>query len=216
MNLFLLASAGEAIKELVISLERIISLAVNVTIAVAVALLLARWIIDAANLNPFSRLASYIRKPTNELVYRVRSSQFYLPLKRAFGFDPSIIMILIALAILWVLVNSVFGDLFTVMIVFGKSVDAFSFGSPFLGARYLIGTILLAVIFFLLALMTIVFINWIFGFLNNPAYWTLGRIGPLLRIFEFGGIFAGWSFLILWIVLRWFAAPAVYWVFFQA
>jgi len=216
MNLFLLASAGETIRDLVSTLRLIISLAVNVTIAVAVGLLLARWIIDAANLNPFGRIAHFIRQPTNEMIYRARSSQFYLPLKRAFGFDPAILMILVALAILWVLVNGVFSDLFTVMLCLGRSIDAFGSGNPFLGARYLIGTILLAAIFFLLALMTIIFINWIFGFLNNTAYWAMERIGPLLRIFEFGGIFAGWSFLILWIVLSWFAAPAVMWVFFQA
>jgi hypothetical protein len=216
MNLFLLATAGEAIGELVDSLQRIISLAINVTIAIAVALLLVRWLIDAANLNPFGRVAHFLRKPTNEMIYRARSSQFYLPLKRAFGFDPAIIMILIALAILWVLANGVFTNLFTLMLCSGRSVDAFSYGSLFLGARYLIGTILLAAIFFLLTLMTIIFVNWIFGFLNSAAYWALGRIGPLLRIFEFGGIFAGWSFLILWIVLSWFAAPAVYWVFFHA
>jgi hypothetical protein len=216
MNLFLLATAGAAIMELVATLRLIISLAVNVTIAVAVVLLLARWIIDAANLNPFGRIAHYIRQPTNEMIYRARSSQFYLPLKRAFGFDPAIIMILVALAILWVLVNGVFSDLFTVMLCLGRSIDAFGAGNPFLGARYLIGTILLAAIFFLLALMTIIFINWIFGFLNNVAYRAMERLAPLLRIFEFGGIFAGWSFLILWLVLSWFAAPAVMWVFFQA
>lgn len=216
MNLFLLASAGETIRELVSTLQLIIRWAVNVTIAVAVVLLLARWIIDAANLNPFGRIAHYIRQPTNEMIYRVRSSQLYLPLKRAFGFDPAIIMILVALAILWVVVNGVFSDLFQVMRGLGLSIDAFSGGNPFLGGRYLIGTILLAAIFFLLALMTIIFVNWIFGFLNNAAYWAMERIGPLLRIFEFGGIFAGWSFLILWIVLSLFAAPAVMWVFFQA
>ncbi len=216
MNLFLLASAGETIRALVVSLQWIISLAINATIAVVVVLLLARWIIDALNINPFGRISYYIRKPTNEMVYRVRSSQIYLPLKRAFGFDPAVIMILVALAILWVVANGVFGDLFTVMLGSGQTIDAFAAGRPLLGARYLIGTILLAVIFFLLALMTIVFVNWVFGLLDNTAYWALDRIGPLLRIFEFGGIFAGWSFLILWIVLRWFAAPAVTWVFFQA
>lgn len=216
MNFLLLATAGDAIRQLVATLQLIISLAVNVTIGIAVVLLLARWIIDAANLNPFGRLAYYIRKPTNEMIYRARSSQFYLPLKRAFGFDPAIIMILVALAILWVIANSIFSYLFTIMQGLGLTIDAFGGGNPLLGARYLIGTILLAAIFFLLAMMTVIFVNWIFGFLNNAAYWAMGRIGPLLRIFEFGGIFAGWSFLILWIVLSWFAAPAVMWVFFQA
>jgi len=39
------------------------------------------------------------------------------------------------------------------------------------------------------------------------------RISPLLRIFEFGGAFAGFSFLILWLVLS-LAASAVRVVFF--
>lgn len=216
MNLFLLTTAGEWIGWLVDKLRDYISLAIKITIGVTVVLLIARWIIDAANINPFGQLVYYIRKPTNEMVYRVRSSQFYLPLKRALGFDPAIIMILIALAILWMVVTGIFSNLFTVMSGLGQSLDAFSMGSPLLGARYLIGTVLLSVIFFLLALMTIIFVNWIFGFFSKAAYWALNRIGPLLRIFEFGGVFAGWSFIILWIALSWFAAPAVMWVFFQA
>jgi hypothetical protein len=216
MNLFLFATAGESIRWLVLWLQEIISLAINITIGVTVVLLIARWIIDAANINPFGRLVYYVRKPTNEMVYRVRSSQFYLPLKRAFGFDPAIIMILIALAILWMVVNGIFGNLFTLMMGLGQSLDAFALGSPLLGARYLIGTILLGVIFFLLALMTIIFVNWIFGLFNKAAHWAMNRIGPLLRIFEFGGVFAGWSFVILWIALSWFAAPAVMYVFFRA
>jgi hypothetical protein len=216
MNLFLLATAGETIDQLVFNLQYIIRLAINVTIGVTVVLLIARWIIDAANVNPFGRLVYYLRKPTNEMIYRARSSQFYVPLKRAFGFDPAIIMILIALAILWMVVNGIFSNLFTVMLGLGRSLDAFGMGSPLIGARYLIGTILLGVIFFLLALMTIIFVNWIFGFFNRAAHWALSRIGPLLRIFEFGGIFAGWSFVILWIALSWFAAPAVMYVFFNA
>jgi hypothetical protein len=216
MNFFLFAAAGEAIRWLVVWLQTIISLAINITIGVTVVLLIVRWIIDAANINPFGRLAYYVRKPTNEMIYRVRSSQFYLPLKRAFGFDPAVIMILIALAILWMVVNGIFGNLFTVMMGLGQSLDAFTLGSPLLGARYLIGTILLGVIFFLLALMTLIFVNWIFGFFNKAAFWAMNRIGPLLRIFEFGGVFAGWSFVILWIALSWFAAPAVMYVFFRA
>jgi hypothetical protein len=64
--------------------------------------------------------------------------------------------------------------------------------------------------------MTLIFVNWIFGFFNKAANWAMNRIGPLLRIFDFGGVFAGWSFVILWIALSWFAAPAVMYVFFRA
>src|SRR5262245_1162293 len=101
MNLFLLATAGEAINSLVDKLQTYISLAINITLGVTISLLIDRLIGDAANVHPVRRLVYYIREPTNEMIYRARSSQFYLPLKRAFGFDPALIMILIALAILW-------------------------------------------------------------------------------------------------------------------
>ena len=84
-------------------------------------------------------------------------------------------------------------------------------GSVARGVYTLIGTSLLAVIFFLMTLMTIVFINWISGRFNRAAYWSMHRISPL-RIFEFGGAFAGFSFLILWLVLS-LAASAVRAVF---
>lgn len=64
-----------------------------------------------------------------------------------------------------------------------------------------------------MALMTIVFVNWIFGLFRRLAYWSLSRLTPLLRVFEFGGAFAGWSFIILWIALS-FATVAVQGVFF--
>jgi hypothetical protein len=41
----------------------------------------------------------------------------------------------------------------------------------------------------------------------------MNRISPLLRVFEFGGMLSGFSFLILWFVLL-FAASAVRAVFF--
>jgi hypothetical protein len=40
------------------------------------------------------------------------------------------------------------------------------------------------------------------------------RISPLLKVFEFGGALAGFSFVILWIVLS-LAASAVTAVFFR-
>lgn len=213
MNTLLQLSLGQSINQFITLAAGLITLAINLTIGVVVLLLIARWIIDAAGINPFNRLVNALRKPTNEMIYRARSSQFYLPLKRAFNFDPAFIMILIALAILWFVVNGVFSRFFTVLQGLGLSLDAFAGGSPLLGTRYLIGTALLAAIFFLLTLMTLVFINWLFGFFARSSFWALNRIGPLLRIFEFGGVFAGWSFVILWLVLS-LAAGAVQAIFF--
>src|SRR5215813_8668621 len=74
---------------------------INITFGSLVILLLLRCVNYALVSNPFGRLSYYLRKPTNDLVYYVRSSQFYLPLKQALRFDPTYLLVLIALAIVW-------------------------------------------------------------------------------------------------------------------
>jgi hypothetical protein len=186
---------------------------ISITVGALVILLLLRWVSDALGANPFGRLSYYLRKPTNDLVYYVRSSQFYFPLKQALRFDPTYLMVLIAVAIVWYVALSILGYLNTVLRGLGGSLNLLAAGNVTRGVYYLIGTSLLTVIFFLMTLMTIVFINWISGRLNRAAYWSMHRISPLLKIFEFGGALAGFSFLILWIVLS-LAASAVTAVFF--
>jgi hypothetical protein len=186
---------------------------INITVGALVIFLLLRWVNDALGSNPFGRLSYYLRKPTNDLVYYIRSSQFYFPLKQALRFDPTYLLVLIAVAIVWYVALSVIGYLTTVLGGLGGSLNLLAAGNVAGGVKTLIGVSLLAVIFFLMTLMTIVFINWISGRFNRAAYWSLHRISPLLRIFEFGGAFAGFSFLILWLVLS-FAASAVRAVFF--
>src|SRR5262245_31792941 len=186
---------------------------IYITVAVVLIFLLLRWITDTLNSNPFGRLTYYLRKPTNDLFYYVRSSQFYFPLKQALRFDPTYLMVLIAVAIVLYVAWTIIGYLITVLNGLGASLNLLAEGSVARGVYSLIGVSLLAVIFFLMTLMTIVFVNWISGRFNRSAYWSMHRISPLLRIFEFRGIFAGFSFLILWFVLL-FAASAVRVVFF--
>ncbi|HZF38551.1 MAG TPA: hypothetical protein VE715_06995 [Blastocatellia bacterium] len=186
---------------------------INITIGALVILLLLRWVSDALGSNPFGRLSYYLRKPTNDLIYYVRGSQFYFPLKQALRFDPTYLMVLIAVAIVWYVALSIIGYLNTVLRGLGASLNLLAAGIVSRGVYTLIGTSLLAVIFFLMTLMTIIFINWISGSLNRVAYWSMHRISPLLRVFEFGGALAGFSFVILWIVLS-LAASAVTAVFF--
>jgi hypothetical protein len=188
-------------------------LLVKITVGVVILLLLIRWITDALNTNPFGRLIYYLRKPTNDLVYYIRSSQFYIPLKQALKFDPTYLMALIAVAIVWYVALSIIGYLTTVLTGLGVGLDWLAIGNVTRGVYTLIGVSLLAVLFFLMTLMTIVFINWISGKFNRAAYWSMSRISPLLRIFEFGGALAGFSFVILWFVLS-LAANAVMAVFF--
>ncbi len=186
---------------------------IYITVAVVMIFLLLRWITDTLNTNPFGRLTYYLRKPTNDLFYYVRSSQFYLPLKQALKFDPTYLMVLIAVAIVLYVAWSIIGYLITVLNGLGLSLNLLAAGYVARGVYTLIGAALLTVIFFLMTLMTIVFINWISGRFNRSAYWSMHRISPLLRVFEFRGVFAGFSFLILWLVLS-LAASAVRVVFF--
>jgi hypothetical protein len=194
-------------------ISRIARLLINITVGAVVILLALRWLNDAMGSNPFGRFSYYLRKPTNDLVYYVRSSQFYFPLKQALKIDPTYLLVLIAVAIVWYVALSVIGYLNTVLGGLGMSLNLLAAGAVARGVYTLIGTSLLAVIFFLMTLMTVVFINWISGRFNRSAYWAMHRISPLLRIFEFGGAFAGFSFLILWLVLS-LAASAVGAVFF--
>jgi hypothetical protein len=206
-------SLGDMLIILADWISRIARLLINITVGAVVIFLALRWLNDALGANPFGRLSYYLRKPTNDLVYYVRSSQFYFPLKQALRFDPTYLLVLIAVAIVWYVALSVIGYLNTVLGGLGASLKLLAAGDVARGVYTLIGTSLLAVIFFLMTLMTIVFINWISGRFNRAAYWSMHRISPLLRVFEFGGVFAGFSFLILWLVLS-LAASAVGAVFF--
>lgn len=181
---------------------------INLSIGIAVALLLARVLIDLFKLNPFGRLASYVRRPTNEAIHQMRSSSLYFPLKKSLGFDPAVLMVLVALAILWYVVSGVISNIYFLLRGLGSSLINFGMGEYLDGGRQLVGVALLAALFFLMTLMTIVFVNWMFGLLRRASYWSMDRLTPLLRRFEFGGAFAGWSFIILWFALS-FAAMAV-------
>src|SRR5215475_5923182 len=206
-------SLGDMLTTIADWISQIARLLINITVGAVVILLLLRWLNDALGSNPFGRISYYLRKPTNDLVYYVRSSQFYFPLKQALKLDPTYLMVLIAVAIVWYVALSVIGYLNTVLNGLGHSLNYLAAGFVTRGVYTLIGTALLAAIFFLMTLMTVVFINWISGRFNRAAYWSMHRISPLLKIFEFGGVFAGFSFLILWIVLS-LAASAVSAVFF--
>lgn len=215
MTLFLVSSFGEVLLDFVEKIREFVPVVIGITLAVVVALLILRMVADLLKLNPFGRIYQSVHKPTNGVIDQMRSSRFYYPLKRSLGFDPAILMVLVSLAILWYVVSGVINNLLFVLQGFGSSLISFGNGNFFRGASYLIGSLLLAALFFLMALMTIIFVNWIFGLFRGAAYWAMERLAPLLRVFEFGGAFAGWSFLILWIALS-FATAAVIAVFFTS
>jgi len=204
---------GQFLIESIGQLQRFTQLCIGATIAVVVGLLFLRYLPELMKLNPFSQTYHALRRPTNGLIQHMRLSSFYSPLRKSFGFDPSLLMVLVTLAILWYVTSGVLHNLFFILQGIGLSLLSFGAGEVFTGVRNLIGAVLLSAIFFLMALMTIVFVNWIFGMLAQQAWWALNRLKPLLQLFEFGGAFTGWSFVILWIALS-FAARAVEAIFF--
>jgi hypothetical protein len=212
MAIFLGFQIGRVIISTVDILREIVQLGIGITIGLVIALLVIRLLTDVFKLSPFGRIYQIVRRPTDELYHRMRASHFYYPLRRSFGFDPTVLMILIALAIAWYVIYIVSNYLFQILTSMGISLISFGNGDVFSGARIMIGASLLAVIFFLMTLMTIVFVNWIFGLMRRAALWSMERLSPLLKIFEFGGTLAGFSFIILWIALI-FAAAAVQAIF---
>jgi hypothetical protein len=208
MTILLIIQIGRMIFSVVDIMREVIQLVIGISIALVIALLIIRLLTDLFKLNPFGKIYQTVRRPTDELYHRMRTSNFYYPLKRLFGFDPTIIMILLGMAISWYVIYIVSNYLFRILTGLGTSLLSFGSGEIFGGARMLIGSFLLTVIFFLMTLMTIVFVNWLFGLMRRAAFWSMERLTPLLRIFEFGGVLAGFSFIILWLALV-FAAVAV-------
>jgi hypothetical protein len=209
-----LSSAAYFIETIIRFIASSVSYVYGAIIAAVLILLLARYLIDVLQISPFGRAIYYLRRPGNELLHNMRSSRFYVPLKRALGFDPAVLMVLVATAIVCYVVSEIIGYLITLMGGLAGVLKTFDIGRALTAGRYLIGVLLLGIVFYLLTLMLIVFVNWLFGLLRGIANRAMYRIEPLLRIFEFGGVFAGWSFLILYIALT-FAARAITVIFFS-
>lgn len=213
MQTFLLASIGIPLIRLIDSVNYFARLAINVVIGIIVVLLVLRWVMDAFDMSPFGRVNYYLRRPTDKLVAYARSSRFYYPMRQAFKFNPTILIALIEVAIVWFVLMMLTNNLAALISDLALSLNALSMGDVFSGIRYLIGTLLMAAIFFLTCLMTVIFINWITGLLERWSFLAMERLTPLLRVFEFGGKFAGWSFLFLWLAL-YFATAIVQSFFF--
>lgn len=173
--------------------------AILVTVIVVLVL---RVVVDALKLSPFGKFAYYTTKPANRLIGNMRDSQFYYPLKRAFGFDPALLMVFIATALFcylgYVLVNYVT----TILWALANSLIRFGAGNVWSGARYLLGTALITAIIFLLILMTITILSSWFGIFPRLGQKADQRIRPLIRIFDFGGMWSPFAFIFLMFALN--------------
>src|SRR5215468_6756733 len=132
-------SLGDMLIMLAGWISQVARLLINITVGALAILLLLRWVTDALGANPFGRLSYYLRKPTNDLIYNVRGSQFFFPLKQALRFDPTYLMVLIALAIVLYVALSIIGYLNIVLNGLGLGLNLLAAGYVARGVYTLIG-----------------------------------------------------------------------------
>ncbi len=171
-------------------------------------ILTLRMLADVMKLNPFGKFAYYSTQPANRMMGYMRSSPFYYPLKRALGFDPSVLMVFFATVLLCYVLFVIVNYVSTSLLAIANLLLAISKPDLFLAGRYLIGTTLIIIVFFLMTLMTLIFINSFFGLLKSAARFATQRLQPLLELFERRLPWPGLSFILLWLILT-FVASAV-------
>ncbi len=194
-------------------LTAVTDLLIQIALAIVLVLLLIRFLVDKFNLNPFGRLAYYARRPTNKWFYEIKQSQFYQPLRQAFGFDPLWLLLLVAFVLFFYLLRSLVQDVAILLSCTGLTLNYFGEGALLQGVRAVIGTVLLAALYFLMALMTILVIYSWFGLFDRAADWAGRRIYPVLYSFDSSGRLGPLIFLLAFLILG-FVASAVQNAFF--
>jgi hypothetical protein len=184
------------------------SLAIKIALGVFVALVLIRYLLDRFSKNPFGKLTFYLRKPTNKWFYEVKNSQFYYPARQAFGFDPSWLLLILGAACFFYLLSSLISQVLMWLQSVGVTLLYFGSGRTLAGVWALVGLVLLALLYFLMILMTILVINAWFGFFRNASVWAGRKIYPLLASFDPSGRLGPIIFFIAFLLLG-FVAGAV-------
>ncbi len=176
-------------------------------------------LLDKLNVSPFGRFYQAARRPADQWFADIRNSQFYYPLKRAFfkANLPDAVWFILALAFLLVFVffPSWVSYVASLLSYSGLTLIQFGEGRLLRGAWSLLGTVLVALLYYLMALMTILVFNSWFGFFKHYAYLAGRRINPLLYRFDPSGRYAMIVFLLAFLVLQ-FAAGFVASIFFRS
>lgn len=204
-----LIAAGNLIRDIAAWLQWIATYTANIALAVVLFLLLVRFLLDRFHSNPFSRFAFYARRPTDKWFYEIKSSQFYYPIKRALGFEPIWVLMLLAFVLLFFLLRALVSDVVLVLQCTGITLSYFGSGETLSAGKALIGTLLLCLIYFLMGLMTILVIHSWFGLFDRAAYWAGQRIYPLMRSLDSSGRLGPFLFLILFFVLNLLASAVL-------
>lgn len=204
-----LITAGEFIRSLAGWLQLIATYVANIALAIAILLLLIRFLLDRFDMNPFGRFVYYARRPTDKWFYEIKGSQFYRPIKQALGFEPVWILLLLAFVLLFFLLRSLVDDVALVLNCLGITISRFGLGETLSAVQALLGTLLLSLIYFLMGLMTILVIYSWFGLFDRAAYWAGRRIYPILRSFDSSGRLGPMIFLLMFFLLSLIASAVL-------
>ncbi|HKQ77486.1 MAG TPA: hypothetical protein VJ810_27550 [Blastocatellia bacterium] len=196
-----LITAGKAISGFAALLQTTATFLANIALAVAIALVVIRFLVDRYNINPFGRVVYYARRPTEKWFYEIKHSQFYRPIRQALGFEPIWIMLLLGFVILFFLLRSLISDVTILLGCVSTTLIYFGSGDSILGARALVGTALLGIIYFLMALMTILVIHSWFGLFERAGFWAGRRIYPILLSFDPSGRLGPLIFILAFLLL---------------
>ncbi len=208
-----LNTAGLAIRDFAELLQIAATYVANIALAVAIALVLIRFMVDRYNINPFGRIVYYARRPTEKWFYEIKNSQMYRPIKQALGFEPVWIMLLLGFVILFFLMRSLITDVTILLSGVSSTLLHFGSGDSISGFKALMGTVLLGIIYFLMALMTILVIHSWFGLFERAGFWAGRRIYPILLTFDPSGRFGPLIFILAFLLLS-LVASAVQVAFF--
>ncbi|MDQ3011663.1 MAG: hypothetical protein M3X11_13265 [Acidobacteriota bacterium] len=201
-----LVTAGEAIGNAAVWLQLITQYVANLALALAIILLLIRFLSTRFDLNPFGRVIYYVRRITDRWFYAIKSSQLYQSTRQAVRFDPVWVLLLIAFVMLFFLLRSLVDNVIGLLVCIGVTLTRFGLGNLLSGVQALLGTVLLGLIYFLMGLMTILVINSWFGLFDRWSYWAGRRIYPLLRSMDPKGKLGPWAFLLAFFLLSIVAA----------
>lgn len=186
-----------SILDLVGLLNAIVSNIVKLAILIVVVLMIARLVVELADLNPFGRPARLVRQATDSIIFPVRRAVAH------FGFGAKaapVIAILIAVLLGYLLLQlttAILGTLAGVVVAANAAAPVRLIGHILYGALSVYGLLIFARIIFMWGNLS--YANRVMRFLvraTDPLLVPLRRIIPPLGMFDLSPIVA---FLLIWL-----------------
>ncbi len=201
-----ITTVGEYLSRIAFQLLRYANDLTFLLCLVVLLLVIARYLTDRFNVNPFGRVPFYLRRPTDGWFYHLKHSQLYFAAKKAFGFDPIWLLMGAGVVLVYLMLPSLIGPIIGMLQAISTTLSHFGAGRVRAGIAALVGTVLLTCIYSLLLMMLVMVVNFFFGILARPAQRAGTFIYPLINLplsrFDPSGRFFPIFFILLSFVLQ--------------